>query len=172
MEPGAKTHHRLPGRASGLAWYHRLWLATDHLLAVRTVWFTEEYKRFYFRDIQAILIAKTTTWKTWNLLLGVAAGLVLLVAVLSSSGLSLALLLGLGGLLFVLFLVNLLQGPTCICQIRTAVQTERLPTLRRLRTARKVIARLKPIIAEAQGPLAPEQLQPKPAVAPLASANT
>ncbi len=67
-----------------------------------------------------------------------------------------------GGIFFGLFLVNLLRGPTCVCQIRTAVQTERLPTLKRLRTARKVIARLKPMIEQTQSPLAPAQLGPRP----------
>jgi len=46
-------YRRLPGNAAALASYHRLWLGPDHLLAVRSVGFSEEYKRFYFSDIQA-----------------------------------------------------------------------------------------------------------------------
>jgi hypothetical protein len=52
------------------------------------------------------------------------------------------------------FLVaNLLLGPTCVCHLKTAVQTEELPSLRRLRRARKVLARLRPLIVAAQGEL-------------------
>ena len=159
----ARMYRRLPGRAASLASYHHLWLGPDHLLSVRATGFSEEYKRFYFRDIQAILIGKKGSWKTWNLVWGSASGLVVFVALTSSSGGVLFFLMGLGGFLFLLLLVNLLSGPTCNCHIRTAVQTEPMPTLKRLRTAHKVLARLKPRIEEAQGVLALERLQAKAA---------
>src|SRR5881409_101596 len=114
MERAARTYRPLPGRAAGLAWYHRLWLGPDHLLAVRSFGFTEEYKRFYFRDIQAILIGRTDSWKRWNLIWCVASTLVVLVSLMATRGVVQGLWLGLGGLFFGLFLVNLLGGPTCV----------------------------------------------------------
>jgi hypothetical protein len=60
----------------------------------------------------------------------------------------------LGGLamLFVLFfLVNLLLGATCKCYLRTAVQIEELPSVRRIRQAQKIVSKIRPLIAAAQG---------------------
>jgi len=67
-------------------------------------------------------------------------------------------LLGLAGALGLILLANALSGPTCRCSIRTAVQTDDLPSLNRLRRTRKVLARLRPLIAAAQGQLAPEEI--------------
>src|SRR5438270_7256442 len=33
-----------------------LWLGRDHVLSVRAMRFMEEYKRFYYRDIQALMV--------------------------------------------------------------------------------------------------------------------
>jgi hypothetical protein len=53
---------------------------------------------------------------------------------------------------------NTLMGPTCVCHLKTAVQTEELTPLRRLRRARKVLARVRPLIVAAQGELTPEEI--------------
>ena len=49
------------------------------------------------------------------------------------------------------FVVNNVRGATCACQLRTAVQIEDLPSLSRLRRTRKVLAKIRPLIAAAQG---------------------
>ena len=36
--------------------YASLWQGKDHLLSIDSSGYTEEYKRFYYRDIQAIII--------------------------------------------------------------------------------------------------------------------
>src|SRR5213593_2882508 len=46
-----------------------LWLGKDHLLNIDSNRYTEEYKRFYFRDIQSITIRKTKRREIWNLVL-------------------------------------------------------------------------------------------------------
>ena len=33
-----------------------LWLGRDHVLSVRSMRFLEEYKRYYYRDIQALMV--------------------------------------------------------------------------------------------------------------------
>jgi len=55
-------------------------------------------------------------------------------------------------------LLNLLFGPTTLCYLQTAVQVESLPSLHRLRKARKVLNVLRPLIASPQGELAPEEI--------------
>src|SRR5438477_12551721 len=50
-----------------------LWLGKDHLLCIDSNGYTENYKRFYFRDIQALLIRKTERRKWWGLVFAVLA---------------------------------------------------------------------------------------------------
>jgi len=54
--------------------------------------------------------------------------------------------------------INTLLGPACACNIRTAVQQEELPSLNRLRRARRVFDRIRPGIIAAQGQLAPGEI--------------
>jgi hypothetical protein len=137
-----------------------LWLGKDHLLCIDTTGYTETYKRFYFRDIQAIVLRKTDRWKYWNLILGGITALFALIALTwGRSEVVAAWFFGIVAGLFGLALVlNLAFGSTCVVFLRTAVQTEQLPSLSRLRRARKVLDRLRPLIAEAQGQLGPEEI--------------
>jgi len=142
-----------------------LWLGTDHLLCVVSTGYSENYKRFYFRDIQAIVIQKTERRKVWNWALGTPTVICLAVwgfnLLLSrgSIGLGANLMGTIGTLAFALPLaINNALGPTTIGYLRTAVQTEELPSLSRLRRVRRVLARLRPLITQAQGQLAPEEI--------------
>ena len=47
-----------------------LWLAKDHLLCVETEGYTESYKRFFFQDLQAITLRRTSRGR----LLGAVTG--------------------------------------------------------------------------------------------------
>ena len=49
-------------------------------------------------------------------------------------------------------------GPTAASSVQTAVQNESLPSLNRVRRARRILNRLRPLIASAQGELAPEEI--------------
>jgi len=150
-------------------------LGPDHLLLARTTFFSEEYKRFYFRDIQAFVIRKTNRHRIWGWILGVLFALcavVLIVGFFDISGRSIQssdifglIVWGAPALICLAFLyLNFVFGPGCICHLRTAVQTEELSPLKRFRATRKVIERLKPKIQAAQGALAPELLRPRPPV--------
>jgi hypothetical protein len=163
-------YKKLPGRAAGLYRRERLWLGPDHLLAVESNTYQECYQRYYFKDIQAFLIRKTAKGRIFN---GLCAVPTLLAAVKLSTptvwndpawvwfwGLITAFLL-------VLLLVNIFKGPTCACHLHTPISTERLPSLHRLRTARKVRDRLKLLIEKEQGRLDRKQmLQTIPALRP------
>lgn len=141
-----------------------LWLGKDHLLCIDSNGYSETYKRFYVQDIQAVSARLTQRRQVWNWVLGVPTALCLagwaydllisrsfdLVGVIT--GITLTLLFGLP------LLINNLLGPTCACQLRTAVQTEDLPPLCRVRKTRKILERLRPLIAQAQGQLTPEEI--------------
>ena len=157
-------YKRLPGRGprkEGMitAFFSRctLHLGEDHLLAVDSNGFSEDYKRFYFSDIQGFITRKTRRGLTWSVLL----------CLMGASSLTGALLLeresvrlffwAFFGLFLTFLLINLVRGPTCICHILTAVQEEPLPSLNRLRVARRVIDILRGVVARTQGELAPEE---------------
>jgi len=135
-----------------------LWLGKDHLLCIDTSGYTENYKRFYYRDIQALIVRKTERYKWWGIATGVMAAGCLSAAALTNE-VVLKYILGIvGGLFGLFFMINLGLGPTCNCQLQTAVQIEELPSLNRLRRWRKAMGRLRPLIAAAQGTLTPEQI--------------
>jgi hypothetical protein len=141
-----------------------LWLGSDHLLCVDTSGYTETYKRFYFRDIQAVTLGHSKRRMIWNFVLGFLAfpclaGLV--AELLSKSGVDRGAILAwsVPALVFAVPLViNNLLGPACVCYLRTAVQVEELSSLSRWRKARQVLARVRPLIAAAQGELNPEEI--------------
>ena len=135
-----------------------LWLGPDHVLCVETEGYTESYKRFYFRDIQAITLRKTARWLVLAVSTGLMTGLFGFI-VLAVDTIEVKSVFGIiGGVCAIPFLLNFLYGPTCACQLRTAVQTEDIPSMGRIRRARKVIARLRPLIAKAQGQIAAEEI--------------
>ncbi|WP_150107372.1 hypothetical protein [Pedosphaera parvula] len=153
-----KEYKKLPGiSAPGIFVYSKLYLAKDHLLRVSNIGFSEDYKRFFFKDIQAITLRKTATAKIISYVL---AGLIALLATAAIlfSGDGTILYSSIGGFFLIILVINLLRGATCVCTLKTAVQIETLGSLGRLPRARKVLARLQPLIAQAQGgELTPEE---------------
>lgn len=150
----AQTYKRLPGRSRQFLFHSTLWEGSDHILLVHTHGITESYRRFFYRDIQAVVICQTRSGLTMTIVLGILAvisGVPAFFVPLEG-----AVALGVIAALFIfLAAVNHLRGPTCLCTIRTAVQTQELPSLNRMRIARKVLERLRPVIAAAQRDVAP-----------------
>ena len=159
---------------------YSLWLGSDHLLQVTNSYFTEDYQRFYYRDIQAIIVCKTDRATVLNTIYLVIAVPSALVAIFSDT---LGIVIGsiVSGLFFLAFLMNFVRGATCRCVLRTAVQNEQLISLDRLRLARKTIHRLRPLIESAQaqhaqtdplpGASAESALPVQPLSAPLPTAT-
>jgi hypothetical protein len=135
-----------------------LWLGPDHLLCIDSTGFTENYKRFYFRDIQAFIVRKTDGYKYWSLALGVLGFFFAFMAALTRDSVGRIVLLCIAAFFWLCMLLNLVLGPTTVCHLQTAVQIELLPSIHRLRKARKVLNILRPLIASAQGELAPQEI--------------
>jgi hypothetical protein len=158
MPKTPKQYRKLRGRGATLTHYVKLYLGADHLLQVFSTGFTETYKRFYFRDIQAITIRKTIVGKIVNAVLG--AILIAFAAFALSTSDTAALVLGSIAACFAGLLgINLAWGPTCTCYLRTAVQNEKLPSLSRLRRARRVLSHLQPQILAFQGGISDEEIR-------------
>ena len=161
MESGVKEYRRLPGKGARRGHFFGLaptrstaWLADDHLLSVDNDYFSEDYKRFYFKDIQALSIRRTRTWEVANVVWGVLAILTSLGAYALDNNMF---LWTMEGLFCLGLLVSLLRGPTCVFRLHTAVHTEEMPSLGRLKAALKAREILYPLIQQAQGePFVPD----------------
>jgi hypothetical protein len=152
--PAAFPYSKLPGRRRGLFVSGSLWLGADHFLSVRNLRFTEDYRRFYFRDVQAIVIRKTprfyfpVPW-LWALFASFVPLVIALVA--NQSVLGALLFLPPAGIVLWLAFAAIFQG--CRCHVQTAVSREEIPALVRLRHARRAVEILSAKVAEAQGAL-------------------
>jgi hypothetical protein len=127
----------------------KLYLGTDHLLLIEQFVLIERYKRFYFRDIQAITATKSPRWIVLGSIWGFLA---LLSALLLIAHNPVTLIFG--TLLTALFgfacVQNILSGPTCIVRLKTAVQTHRFAPLERIRDFRAGMQTIVPLIQDAQ----------------------
>jgi hypothetical protein len=148
MTPAQATYRRLPGARRRLLRKATLWLSSDHILAVDSRRFTEEYKRYYFKDIQAIIVTQmsTATSRTIDLaFLIVLAVLVLIAWRLESRGTFVV-----TGLVLLGYLIHKLLGPMCSCHLITAVSSDKLPSLTRVRSAAKALRMIQPLVEQSQ----------------------
>lgn len=135
---------------------HALYMADDHLLAIDGQGFSESYRRFYFSDIRTIVIRKTMHWPVWNIILASLATISLIGLWLQISRVPLLI----SFMAFLVFLVfNLSKGPSCVYHITTAVQEERLPSIRRLKKALKITETIRLAVEQAQGSLTPDEIR-------------
>jgi hypothetical protein len=157
MARAEQVYRRLPGRGMAALQHARLYRGPDHLLQVVSTGYSEIYKRFYFADIQAIILRKTHWGKFWTAVWASFTAMFGLPAFAINGPPAIA--MGSVAGFFGLFLIgNIVFGPTCACFVRTAVQTERLSPVTRVRTARRLLKKLQPLIEPLQGSLSREEL--------------
>ncbi|HYL76022.1 MAG TPA: hypothetical protein VEU96_17565 [Bryobacteraceae bacterium] len=147
-------YRRLPGR-SGLFIRNSLWMQPDHVLRVRRYPFSEEYRRYYFADIQAIVLTELPRTGAYYGF-AAAAALILIAGALAAAAHYISAVLCAVAALPV-FLVAL-RRRNCACYLKTLVSTEELPALRRIKAAERSVAILKAEIERAQGELSAETL--------------
>jgi hypothetical protein len=148
MTPAQATYRRLPGARRRLLRKATLWLSSDHILAVDSRRFTEEYKRYYFKDIQAIIVTQmsTATSRTIDLAFLIAFAVLVLIAWrLESRGTFVV-----TGLVLLGYLIHKLLGPMCSCHLITAVSSDKLPSLTRVRSAAKALRMIQPLVEQSQ----------------------
>jgi len=174
MNSAAPFYRKLPGRGLSFGGIGRLWLAEDHVLEVESLLVSERYRRFFLKDIAAVVIRRTKVRLYWNIahgVLGLGGGAATAALVYFGDRdervfmYVFAGMIGPFALIFcVLFLINTLLGPTCRCHLRTtSAGWHPLAAPSRLRPARRLLARLAPLIEAAQA----TGLEPAPApVAP------
>ena len=146
-------YKRLPGRYRSSTGQRTLWLGADHLLAVDRVYFEERYRRFYFDDVQALVVKSTIRWHVTTLILAVLTLVLLAPGWISwqEKEYEIAFFALIPSLLCLIGLVvNLIKGKSCRCFLQMRVGMHDLPSIRRRRQAEMVLARIKPLINQAQ----------------------
>lgn len=151
--PLSPVYRKLTRLHRGLGTMTQLWVGGDHLLHVQSTGYSENYRRFYLRDIQSLLIVHTAT-RTY---VAVALAVLLLITFLIARGVTDGSPAGyaiMTAVFIPFFLWNHLLGPGCRVVIVTAVQQENVRALSRLPKTHRVLAELGPRIAAAQADLA------------------
>ncbi len=143
---------------------HRIYLCDDHLLLVGSDGFSENYRRFYLRDLQGLIVRRTSRRLWTNLVFGLTAGLLLLPVVIPGSPTEVIVGFGIIALVpLAVVALNSVAGPTCSTVLQTAVQSTELPALRRVGDFERCLARIQPLILAAQA----ERTSPAAAPAPV-----
>lgn len=164
----------MPGRLRGFVRKSSLWEGPDYLLLVRGTRFSEEYRRFYYREIEAIVVqncARAGSFGWWLVSVIAVAGVMGVAAAKSPLGL----IGGAGAIALCLLVIARLIVAICYscrCFIQTRVSREELPSLMRRWTADKALARLRIRIKEAQGALPVNASLPIVSVEPDVTAET
>jgi hypothetical protein len=125
-------------------WY----LSEDCLLAAKRVMYMVEYRRFYLRDLESIVVWPSRTWLLRPIIPG---------ALLAALGLSLShwmnftagAIAGGAGLAWVALELGL--GPTARSRICTTGASVDLPLVKRTRRARKVLDKIDAAVRAARG---------------------
>lgn len=151
MARKSKMYRKLSGSGFSLMLTRSLWQGPDHLLWVEGSLAQEQYKRFYFADIQALVMRRTHRRTLWAIVWG--AFFLLFGAIAQfGSGTNYASIV-IAALFLVILVFHWLLGPGCEVFLQTAVQMEKLTNLVRERKAVKVMNRIKAAAEQAQGGL-------------------
>ncbi len=146
-----ERYRKLPGHRRGLLRGSSVWMGADHLLLVKSVRFREEYKRFFLRDIQAIVVAEKPRFhiSSRSLAIGILWLAVYLFA--RSRAQWIPMVLWTSAVLLVGIWLYVSYGLSCSCRIITAVSRDQLPSIYRTWIARRFLAEVEPRIREVQG---------------------
>ncbi len=147
------SYVRLPGRFRPRYGFfsverEQLFLIDNTLLQVKKRGYTIRYKRFALKDIQAFIISPTWGRRYLCALLFVLL-LFFLVPIFFVPSVYVTCI---PASFFILFIIGIVfsLGPVCSCTVVTAAQQERLSSLGRLKTARRVVRDLEARIQAVQ----------------------
>jgi hypothetical protein len=136
-----RDYFAIPGLGSGggsfrVAMRHRLYQGPDHLLLIQSTGFTDDYRRLYYRDIGCVVVRETQRRNILSVVLIALMGLIFLLRLANAPW---VVVLVPCVPLLILFVINLLRGPTCACYITTRVQTVEVPTPQRVSKVPRLI---------------------------------
>src|SRR5215213_3666418 len=108
-----REYKRIGGRGARKRQFftrNTLWIGSDHLLQVENTGYTEEYKRFYFRDNQSITVQKDNRFLIWCLFFGVFLAACLAIAAMVQDEVARNIWMFSGGIFLLLLIINLAKG--------------------------------------------------------------
>lgn len=155
-------------RVGSLVGATKWYLSEDCLLAAKRVMYAVEYKRFYLRDLESIVVWPTRTWLLRSIIPGV-----LLIAYGTVMGHLTNLTVGaiFGGIGLVWAALELSLGPTAAARIRTTGMSVDMPIVKRMRRARRVLAEIDAVVRVARGGAIEEATHPVAAPEPANAAS-
>ncbi|HBC86138.1 MAG TPA: hypothetical protein DCZ94_04200 [Lentisphaeria bacterium] len=138
----------------------RIYMAEDHLLYVLSNGYTEEYRRFFFKDIQYIVLCQTRSWWVYTGIWGfIGAGILAMMFFAASEfGEMTASVIAVLG--FLPLMVNFLLGTSARAVIKTITSEEKISLTPRYRSSLKVLAEIKAKIEVVQGRIDKSSLIP------------
>jgi len=162
MNQDAFTGVKTPAQRRGALFGGSVWLFSDHVLSIRNMRFLEEYARYYYKDIQAIEVRRAPRFcfPLWMvcvfLLLGVLGLIFLFRAPHIVATVSFGVLLVLAG-----FNAYRSFFQSCVCHIVTAVSTDAIPAMFRIKATHRTVEMIRDRVTAVQGALEfdAEQLQ-------------
>ena len=156
-------YRKLTRKRRGITGYTQLWMGSDHLLLVHSLRVVERYKRFAFRDIEAIVITEAAdAWGLRALAILAAVGWGSIGLAVSSYGArAFFWITALLGIAFVV--LDIARGPRRKCVLKTAITSEQLRPVSRKKTADDFVATVSQAVQSVQGvvePLEPGHFEP------------
>ena len=149
-----KTYEKLTGKQRRWFQFSQLWLADDHLMMLKSRRFTEEYSRYGFKDIEAIVVTEIEPEPVRQVLMGLLALSAFVAAsLIPDSPWAKGFFSIPAGLALAYVVADVLRGRKCRCLLRTAVSEHILEPLTRMKEANRVLAVLLPALQSAQGTL-------------------
>lgn len=128
----------------GTKWY----LSSDCLLAANRTMYAVEYRRFYLRDLESIVVWPSRLWLFRMIIPALLFG-ILSASLWAWANATVGAIFAGVGLAWVV--LELLLGPTALSRIRTTGATVDLPLVRRTWRARKVLGKIDEAIRAARG---------------------
>ncbi|OGL47672.1 MAG: hypothetical protein A2161_19740 [Candidatus Schekmanbacteria bacterium RBG_13_48_7] len=136
----------------------RLYYCADHLLNIESQGIDEDYKRFYFNNIRAIVTRETSQARILNIFLITLITISVIFALSLGDKIFFPII---AGIFTVALVINLAKGTTCVCHLYTAVQRQKLDSLNRIKKAERVIGFIRYHIEQEQGHLTPDEMKEK-----------
>lgn len=148
MSSAFRKISRIGSLTGGTRWY----LNDDCLLAAKRMMYAVEYRRFYLRDLESVVVWPSRSWPLRLIIPGVllaALSASLWRWVNSTAGEVFA------GLALAWVGLELALGPTARSRIRTTGANIEMPLVQRTRRARKVLARIDAAVCATRGNIQP-----------------
>ena len=134
-----------------------LWRGPDHLLQIERDGYAENYRRFFYSDIEVFTVRLDNRRRTIAVTFGILIGLCLLFGFASTAAQIFFFVLA--GIFLMPFIYNMVRGPSCVVYVSTAVQREELQSVRRLKGAMRLLEVIREGAAPTQGVLAPDMVR-------------